>query len=71
MAKKEDGLITILYQALSSPLGVCVFTDDPERLRQKLYATRRDLGDPALDCLSFQVSPTNPSDNLWVTKREA
>lgn len=57
-----------LYDALAKPLGLKVLTDDPERLRQRLYALRKENA-PTFDDLSFIISPTNPSDQLWIVKK--
>lgn len=60
-------LIDVLYQALNSEYGVIVRTDNPERLRQKLYAERKK--DSELGCLSINVSPTAPESELWIIKK--
>jgi len=57
----------ILYEALASPLGIEVETNNPENLRAKLYAARR--ADPALEPLSIHISPTNPSAALFIIRR--
>ena len=59
-------LIDILYSAYHADLGVVVETDDPERLRQKLYPLRND--NPDFECLAFIISPLNPQD-LWIVKQ--
>jgi hypothetical protein len=59
-------LIELLYAALNSEHGVVVATDDAVRLRSKLYPLRKS--DPDLACLSFTLSPTNPSGELWILK---
>jgi len=59
-------LISLLYEALDTPLGLVVETPDPERLRQKLYPLRKQ--DPLFEPLSFILSPLNPT-NLWILKR--
>ena len=61
-------LLEYLYAALRSPHGVCLQTDDVERLRAKLYACRKAALDPELDCLSILPSPTDPSQ-LWIIKK--
>jgi hypothetical protein len=61
-----NDLAEFLYQAYASPLGIILETDDPERLRQKLYAIRK--GNPDFAVLSFVISPLNPGD-LWILKR--
>lgn len=57
-----------LYDALAQPKGLVILTDDPERLRQKLYEIRR-ANAPTFDDISFVISPTNPSDQLWLVKK--
>jgi hypothetical protein len=59
-------LTEILYDALRTPHGVVVETNDPSRLRQKLYAIRRE--DPDLSPLAFVISPLNGSD-LWILNK--
>lgn len=59
-------LLEILYSAYNAEIGVIVRTDNPERLRQKLYAERKK--DPDLACLSFRISPTNPDSELFIMR---
>ena len=59
-------LSELLYSALGSELGVVVETNDPERLRQKLYPLRKEI--PDCECLAFVISPLNPQD-LWIIKQ--
>lgn len=58
------------YRALHAEIGICLLTDDLERLRQKLYVARRDANDPSLDALSIVTSPISPNQ-LWIVKRNA
>jgi hypothetical protein len=60
-------LLEILYEAYRSELGIVVSTNDPERLRQKLYAARKK--DPDLARLSFRISPTSPESELHIEKK--
>lgn len=62
-------LLEILYEAYRAPIGVIVRTNDPERLRQKLYAERKK--DPDLACLSFRISPSSPETELYILKAKA
>ena len=66
-------LLEKLYDALRSPLGIVVETEDAERLRQKLYSLRREYQerDPALRSLSFVLSKTSPETQLWILKAKA
>ena len=59
-------LTELLYDALRTPLGNVIATEDPERLRQKLYAIRKESEDFAQ--LSFVISPINGID-LWIVNR--
>lgn len=60
-------LLEILYEAYRSEHGLIIQTNDPERLRQKLYAERKK--DPDLACLGFRISPTQPESQLFVVKK--
>jgi hypothetical protein len=62
----QPPLIQFLYDALSSEFGVVVETDDPERLRQKLYPLRKQ--DPMFEPLAFVISPLNSRD-LWIVRK--
>lgn len=59
-------LISYLYDALDSSLGIVVETESPDRLRQKLYPLRK--ADPLFEPLAFILSPINPL-HLWILKR--
>lgn len=59
-------LAEFLYNALRSPYGTVIQTSDAERLRQKLYAVRRE--DPDFHPLSFVISPMNGLD-LWIINK--
>lgn len=58
--------LELLYDALHADLGVVVETNDPERLRQKLYTIRK--GYPEFECISFWISPFYPDTELWIGK---
>ena len=58
-------LANLLYQAWESQFGIIVQSDDAERLRQKLYAIRKNM--PGMDSMSFVISPANGND-LWIIK---
>jgi hypothetical protein len=59
-------MLELLYEALNSPLGIIVETNDVQRLRAKLYPLR--AADPALACLSFVESRTHPNQLYLVRK---
>lgn len=56
----------LLYNALHAKFGIVVETDDAERLRQRLYAIRKESEDFAP--LSFIISPFNGVD-LWILNK--
>jgi len=59
-------LVELLYAAYHAEFGVVVETNDPERLRQKLYPLRKE--NPDFEPLAFVISPLNPAD-LWIIKQ--
>lgn len=66
--KPDPACAALLYEALAEPIGLlCQATPDFERGRQRLYQTRRALGDPALEVLQFRASPFEDG-NLIICK---
>lgn len=66
-----EASLNTLYEALGTPLGIVLATDDPEKLRQKLYRLRDAADDPMLKELSIVISPTMPQSQVWLVKRKA
>lgn len=62
----DEPLEALLYRALTSPVGIVVESNDPDRLRQKLYPLRKQQ--PEFECLSFVLSPMNPQ-HLWIVRK--
>lgn len=62
-----EGLIELLYRALEAPLGIVVRTSDPERTRARFYAARKHS--PAFEAVSIKPSHTNPSEELWLVRK--
>ena len=60
-------LLQLLYDAMNAEFGVCVSTDDPERLRAKLYPLRKS--DDFFAPLALIISPLNPGADLWIVKK--
>lgn len=58
----------LLYEALNTEFGLIVTTNEPDRLKQKLYAIRKE--DPALGVLSLVTSPTAPAGEIWIVRKE-
>lgn len=61
--------VEILYEALTTPLGLVVETPDPVHLRQKLYQAK--AADPAFKDLAILTSRTAPNSELWIVKKGA
>lgn len=59
-------LTELLYDALHTPHGTVIQTEDAERLRQRLYAVRKESEDFLQ--LSFVISPINGLD-LWIVRK--
>ena len=59
-------LLQLLYDAINAEYGIAVETNDPERLRQKLYPLRKQ--DELFTPLAFVLSPFNPQE-LWILKK--
>lgn len=66
----QGASLNLWYEALGTPLGVVVQTNDPERFRQRMYALRKEANDKMLDDLSLVVSPSNPGSHVWIVKRK-
>lgn len=63
----------ILYDAVNSPFGIEVQTDNPINLRSQLYAEMRrakENGCTDFENLSLHLNPTFPTTMLWVVKNE-
>jgi len=61
-------MLEFMYQALRSARGIVLRTTDRDKLRQKLYAARRDAGDADLDAIALVPSPTS-EEELWLVKK--
>lgn len=55
----------LLYSALIEPIGLHVQCNAPAKLKQKLYAVRRELDDHSLSRLQFR---TIDDTTLFITK---
>ena len=62
-------LAFILLQASEAPYGIKLTTNNPQLLRQKLYAERRKHGD-AFTHLTFIQPPINPTTSLWIIRKD-
>lgn len=62
-------IVEYWYRALRERIGLKIATNDADRLRAKLYAERKKIGDPQLDVLMLHTSPLNPKGELWISHR--
>lgn len=60
----STGAVEFLYRALDARVGIVIRTNDPTRMRARLYEARKS--DPALLGLSVKPSNSNPSSELWI-----
>lgn len=65
----SQSFLPLLYSAFEHPFGIVIQTNDPDRLKQKLYAERRSSGDPVLEQLILCTSRTNPEGEVWVVRK--
>lgn len=61
-------MIDLLYQAMTSPYGIAVATDNVHACQAACYRARIKADDPDLERLQFRPSPTNPEGELWIIK---
>lgn len=65
----EAELLATWYEALADPLGLCISTDDRQKLRQFLYNARTESQDDRLRELVI-IFPVEP-DVLWIAHKDA
>jgi hypothetical protein len=61
-------LTYLLFLANEAEIGISVVTNNPELLRNKLYAERKRQG---LTNLTFIQPPVDSDTRLWIVKKEA
>lgn len=66
---QQPPLVEFLHRALSARYGIVISTNDVERLRQKLYAARREAQSPDFEALIFAPSRANPTSELWIVRK--
>ena len=66
--KSSEGVTELWYQALASPYGIEVQTNDTRRLMTRLYNARKATQDQDLEQISLCESPFDPL-KLWLVKR--
>jgi hypothetical protein len=64
---KKPELINLLTQAKLAPAGIKVSTNNPKKLRDKLYATKRNM--PEFENISMAIPATSPHDTLFIISK--
>lgn len=62
-------ITTLLFEAMDTPHGLVVATNDPIALRDRLYAAMRL--DPELALFTLHQSRTNPNGELIILRKPA
>jgi hypothetical protein len=65
----NENLLSLMYQALASPLGGIVVVSDVQEAKARFGQVRKEVGDSALRALSFIPSPYSPRTELWLVKK--
>jgi len=64
----KEPILNYWYRALHSPSGIELNTSDPEGVRARLYAVRREAQDSDLESIRIYLSPFDPT-KLWLVKK--
>jgi hypothetical protein len=64
----RENLLSLMYQAMDSPLGIIVVVSDVAEAKQAFQQVRKESGDSALRALSLISSPFAPETELWLVK---
>lgn len=67
-AMMQPDLAMLLLRASEAEVGVCVVTNNPQLLKNRLYAERKRLG---MTDLTFAQPPVDGASRLWIIKKEA
>lgn len=63
----QPDLAFLLLRADEAEVGIAVVTNNPQLLRNKLYAERKRLG---LTNLTFIQPPVGSDTRLWIVKKD-
>lgn len=66
-AMPKPDLDYLLFRAEEAEIGVAIITNNPQLLRNQLYAARKRLG---LTNLTFLQPPTDSDTRLWIIKKD-
>ena len=63
---KDPDLEAAMWEAVHSPIGVAVETNDPGLMRQRFYKVRKQH--PEMQCLSAVLPKTGNPNEVWIVK---
>lgn len=70
----DQELLGFMYECLEKST-LKLRTNDPAKLRQKLYQSRakfkREHNDGCFDTIQFRIAPSAPNDELWLINLKA
>ncbi len=64
----KPDLAFLLFRANEADVGISVVTNNPQLLRNQLYAERKKLG---LTNLTFTQPPVDSESRIWIIKKDA
>lgn len=65
----KEPILNYWYRALHSPHGIELICSDPEAIRARLYAARKEVRDLDLEQISTVLSPFDPM-KLWLIRKD-
>lgn len=67
MSMPKPDLISLLFRANEAEIGISVITNNPQLLRNQLYAERKRQG---LTNLTFIQPPVDSDSRIWIVKKD-
>lgn len=67
MSDARSRYLELLYRAIGEPIGLLLRTNEPAKLRERLYAARYSANDPDLAQLQFRLCELG-GGNLLICK---
>lgn len=65
----KEPILNHWYRALSSPFGIELVCSDPDAIKARLYAARREAKDTDLNGVAICQSPFDPH-KIWLVKKD-
>lgn len=67
MSMPKPDLVFLLYKANEAEVGLSIITNNPQLLRNQLYAERKRQG---LTNLTFIQPPVDSDSRIWIVKKD-